>query len=108
VSELGAATYWWTAIAATIGLLFSIVFHETANSLVARCYGIEISGITLFIFGGVAQMRVEPSSPHAEFLMALAGPVASLMLAAALYGFVVLSSRCMDHSRSSWWCGIWD
>ena len=82
---LGAPTHWWMAIAATIGVLFSIVFHETAHSLVARHYGIEISGITLFIFGGVAQMSNEPTSPRAEFLMALAGPVASLTLSATLF-----------------------
>ncbi|MGC2414820.1 MAG: site-2 protease family protein [Stellaceae bacterium] len=86
VPGLATATYWWMAIAATIGLLFSIVFHETAHSLVARRYGIEIRGITLFVFGGVAQMPAEPGSARAEFLMALAGPVASLVLSAALLG----------------------
>jgi Zn-dependent protease/predicted transcriptional regulator len=86
VPDLAVSTYWWMAIAATIGLLFSIVFHETAHSLVARRYGIEIRGITLFIFGGVAQMPAEPESARAEFLMALAGPVASLLLSAALFG----------------------
>jgi Zn-dependent protease/CBS domain-containing protein len=85
VPGLGTATYWWMAIAATIGLLFSIVFHETAHSLVARRYGIEIRGITLFIFGGVAQMAAEPNSPRAEFLMASAGPLSSLTLSAALF-----------------------
>ncbi len=87
VPGLEAATYWWMAIAATIGLLFSIVFHETAHALVARRYGIEIRGITLFVFGGVAEMPAEPGSPRAEFLMALAGPVASLVLSAALFAF---------------------
>ena len=85
IPGLQAATYWWMAIAATIGLLFSIIFHETAHSLVARRYGIEIRGITLFIFGGVAQMAGEPESARGEFLMALAGPVASLFLAMALF-----------------------
>jgi Zn-dependent protease len=85
VPGLAAATYWWMAIAGTIGLLFSIVFHETAHSLVARRYGIEIRGITLFVFGGVAEMPGEPGSPRAEFLMALAGPLASLALSAALF-----------------------
>ena len=88
---LGAPTYWWMAVVATIGLLGSIVFHETAHSLVARRFGIEIRGITLFIFGGVAEMPAEPGSAHAEFLMALAGPVASIVLAAvlfALYGMI--------------------
>ena len=84
--SLSSSTYWWMGIAGTIGLLFSIVFHETAHSLVARRFGIEIRGITLFVFGGVAQMAGEPGSARAEFLMALAGPVSSLLLSAALFG----------------------
>ncbi len=82
---LDARGYWSMAVAATIGVLASIVFHETAHSLVARQYGIEIRGITLFVFGGVAQMPAEPGSARAEFLMALAGPVSSFVLAAALF-----------------------
>jgi Zn-dependent protease/predicted transcriptional regulator len=73
-------------LVATIGLLFSLVFHETAHSLIARRYGIEIRGITLFIFGGVAEMAGEPESPRGEFLMALAGPVASFLLSVMLSG----------------------
>lgn len=84
---LEASTYWWMAVLATFGLLFSIVFHEIAHSLVARRYGIEIKGITLFIFGGVAQMAGEPGSARAEFLMAAAGPLSSLLLSGALYAF---------------------
>jgi len=79
-------TYWWMAIAAVIGLFFSIVFHEVSHSIVARQYGLPIRGITLFIFGGIAEMEEEPSSPKTEFLMAIAGPIASLVLAAAFYG----------------------
>ncbi len=52
------------AALATIGLLFSIVFHETAHSLVARHYGMPIRGITRFIFGGGAEMTAEPSRPR--------------------------------------------
>jgi len=82
---LAPSTYWWMGITAAIGLLLSIVFHETAHSLVARRFGIEMRGITLFVFGGVAEMAGEPGSPGAEFLMALAGPVSSLLLAAVLF-----------------------
>lgn len=81
---LTTASYWAMAATATIGLLLSIVFHETAHSLVARHYGMPIRGITLFIFGGVAEMTAEPTRPRDELLMAAAGPAASLVLAAIL------------------------
>ena len=79
--HLDSGTYWLMGAAATVGLLASIVFHETAHSLVARRYGIPIRGITLFIFGGVAEMTEEPGRPRDELLMAAAGPAASLLLA---------------------------
>jgi len=68
-----------------IGLFGSIVFHELAHSLVARRYGLPISSITQFIFGGVAQMDKEPPNPKAEFLMAIAGPLSSFALSAVSY-----------------------
>lgn len=82
---LSDSSYWWMGVAGAIGLFGSIVFHELAHSLVARRHGIPISGITLFIFGGVAQMDKEPPSPKAEFLMAIAGPISSFALSAACY-----------------------
>lgn len=78
---LATQTYWWMGIAGAIGILFSIVFHELSHSLIARRFDLPIRGITLFIFGGVAEMEDEPVSPKAEFLMAVAGPLASIFLA---------------------------
>lgn len=85
---LPTATYWWMGIAGVVGLVASIVLHELSHSLVARRFALPIRGITLFIFGGVAEMEGEPKSPRAEFLMAAAGPVASFVLAGA---FMALS-----------------
>lgn len=82
---LSTAAYWWMGVAGAIGLLFSIVFHEFSHSLVARRYGLPISGITLFIFGGVAEMQEEPRSAKVEFLMAIAGPISSFVLAFVFY-----------------------
>lgn len=73
-------TYWWMGVFGTLGLLFSIVFHELAHSLVARQFNLPIRGITLFIFGGVAEMQEEPASAKVELWMAIAGPVASIVL----------------------------
>ncbi len=85
-ADLSSETYWWMGLAATLGIFASIVFHELCHSLVARRFGLEIKGITLFIFGGVAEMEGEPRSAVAEFTMALAGPLSSVVLALALYG----------------------
>lgn len=77
------ATYWWMGVAGLIGLGFSIVVHELAHSLVARRYDMPIRGITLFVFGGVAEMEEEPTSAKGELLMAIAGPAMSLAVAIA-------------------------
>jgi Zn-dependent protease/predicted transcriptional regulator len=77
--------YLWMGITGALGLFASIIFHEFCHSLVARRYGLPMRGITLFIFGGVAEMLEEPKSPKAEFLMAIAGPVSSVLLATGLY-----------------------
>ncbi len=92
VPGLPPATYWWMGIAATVGLLFSIVLHEMSHSLVARRFNMPIRGITLFIFGGVAEMESEATSPRGEFLMALAGPVASAVLGFLLFLLFNLAS----------------
>jgi Zn-dependent protease len=85
-----AATYWAMGIAGALGLFASIIIHELAHALAARQYGLSIRGITLFIFGGVAEMDREPPSAIAEFFVAIAGPIASVFLAVSflLTGFV--------------------
>jgi Zn-dependent protease/CBS domain-containing protein len=83
--ELSSHTYAWMGISVAIGVFFSIVFHEFSHSIVARYFGMPMHGITLFIFGGVAEMGSEPPDPKSEFLMAIAGPVSSFLLAALLW-----------------------
>ncbi|MDP2168526.1 MAG: site-2 protease family protein [Thermodesulfovibrionales bacterium] len=79
--ELPGMSYWISGVLAALLLFLSVVLHELSHSFVARRYGIAIAGITLFIFGGVAQMKGEPRSPGVEAKMALAGPLASFVIA---------------------------
>ena len=75
------ATIW--SMAALAGLLFfaSLLAHEMAHSLVAQRYGIKVPRITLFLFGGVAEIETEAQTPGAEFAIAIAGPLMSLAIA---------------------------
>jgi Zn-dependent protease len=84
VPNLSAATYWWMGLAGAIGLFISIVLHELTHALIARRYAMPISGITLFIFGGVAELTREPTDAKAEFFVAIGGPITSMVLGAIL------------------------
>jgi Zn-dependent protease/CBS domain-containing protein len=79
---LSNSRYWGMGAVAAVLLFVSVLLHELGHSYVAQRYRIPIGQITLFLFGGVAQMRAEPPSPKAEFLIAIAGPVVSFALGA--------------------------
>jgi len=88
--NLSILTYWWMGIVGALGLFLSVIVHEFAHSLVARRFGLHMKGITLFIFGGVAEMADEPPSAKAEFFMAIAGPATSVLLGLLLLGITAL------------------
>ena len=90
---LDSRTYWLMGVLGAIGLFVSIVVHELSHSLIARQYGLPIRGITLFIFGGVAEMDEEPPSPAAEFWMAIAGPIASVVVGGGMLLLALAGSR---------------
>ena len=85
----GVATYWLLGALTSLAFFASVLVHELGHSRVALGYGLPIRGITLFVFGGVAQIGREPDSPGAEFKIAIAGPLTSLGLA-GLFGIVGL------------------
>ncbi len=74
-------TYWIMGAATALLFFVSVMLHEIGHSLVSRANGIPIGGITLFLFGGAAEMTREPPTAAAEIKMALAGPAASAGLA---------------------------
>lgn len=72
--------------------LMSLLAHELAHALVAQRNGVEVSGITLWLLGGVAQLRGEPRTPGADMRIAVVGPLTSLMLAIAFGALAALTS----------------
>ena len=89
---LTGVSYWVIGLIAA-GLLFlSVLFHELSHSIVARRYGIPITRITLFFFGGVAEVIEEPQDPKVELKMASAGPASSILLAIIFGSATHLSS----------------
>jgi Zn-dependent protease/CBS domain-containing protein len=91
VSEgLTTAVYWVMGVVGALGLFTSVILHELGHSVVAQRFGMEIRGITLFLFGGVAELADEPPSPRAELWVAVAGPAVSVFLAITLFGAFTL------------------
>jgi Zn-dependent protease len=76
---------WGTGLATAILFFGSVLFHELAHSVVAQRYKIKVMSITLFIFGGLARIGREPSKAIQEFNIAIAGPLASFVLAGLFY-----------------------
>jgi Zn-dependent protease len=75
------AQYWIVGAVTAILMFASVLLHELGHSVVAIRYKIPVRSITLFIFGGVAQIGAEPPSAIAEFWIAIAGPATSFALA---------------------------
>jgi Zn-dependent protease/CBS domain-containing protein len=81
------AQYWIVGAVTAVLMFGSVLLHELGHSVVAMRYKLPVRSITLFIFGGVAQIGAEPPSAIAEFWIALAGPATSLALA-LLFGLL--------------------
>ena len=73
--------YWIIGIVSAVLLFVSVFAHELMHSLVAKRYKMGVEKITLFFFGGVAQIKGKGITPKKEFFMAIAGPIFSLFLA---------------------------
>jgi Zn-dependent protease/predicted transcriptional regulator len=82
-------------VVVTLLLFASVLAHELSHSWMAIQRGVPVARITLFIFGGVAQIVREPDSPSTEFLIAIMGPLMSLALA-AIFGAIWMWTRVFD------------
>ena len=81
-------TYWVTAVLAALALFASVLIHELAHSLVAKARGFTVDGITLFLLGGVSNLKAESRRPRDEFVISSVGPLASLALS-LLFGLAL-------------------
>ncbi len=93
VADLTEGDAWVLGVGTALAYFLCIVLHELGHAVVARSRGIPIRGITLFLFGGVSEMREEPPSAGSEFAMAIAGPVVTAVLAGLFYLAAYLGGR---------------
>jgi Zn-dependent protease/CBS domain-containing protein len=85
-TELGSAARIVLGVIGSVLFFASVLVHELAHSLVARARGIRVSGIMLFIFGGVSKFEDEPSDAPGEAWISAVGPLASLVVGAIFFG----------------------
>jgi len=87
-------TYWITGLVSALSLFVSVLLHEFAHSLAAQRRGYPVDGITLFILGGVSNLRSEANKAIDEFVISIVGPLTSLAIA----GIIRLAVVIMDGS----------
>lgn len=85
--------YWLMGLIGMLGLFLCVTLHELGHAMVAKHYKLPIEQITLFVFGGVAEIKKEPQTPKVEFLMAAAGPAVSIVLAGILWAAALLGKQ---------------
>lgn len=90
----GLSTIRYMTLGVVTMLLFfsSLLLHELAHALVAKSFGLQVPRITLFLFGGVAELDDEPDTANQEFWIAIAGPAMSLALASVFWVLSVLAT----------------
>jgi Zn-dependent protease len=100
-SEWSAVVRWSVAVIAALLFFASVLAHELAHSLVAQSQGMAVRSIRLHLFGGVSNIQREPDSPKSEFVMAILGPVTSLVIGSGLLLIVGMTTNLSGISDQS-------
>jgi Zn-dependent protease len=78
--------YWVAGVIGAVVLLMSLLAHEATHAVVARRAGMEVSSVTLWMFGGITRIQGEAQTPRTQFWIAFSGPLTSLLLSAIFAG----------------------
>jgi Zn-dependent protease/CBS domain-containing protein len=97
--EWGPAQRWFLAGLVAVIFFLSILLHEMSHSILARRYGIPVSSITLFVFGGVSNLTKEPATARQEFWIAVIGPFTSIGIG-ILFIVLFFALRPLDEGAS--------
>ena len=97
----GDTTAFVLAVVSALLFFLSVVLHELGHALVAMRNGIGITGIDLWLFGGVAKMQRDTDSPGVEFRVSAAGPLVTLLIALLCFGIGALASGPDEMFRAS-------
>lgn len=92
-TELATGSAVLIAIGMAVLFFASVLLHELAHSVLARGRGVEVKGITLFLFGGATHADLETKDPTDELIIAVVGPLTSLTVGAVFWGLSVLAGE---------------
>ncbi|MFC0002859.1 site-2 protease family protein [Micromonospora siamensis] len=102
--------YWLAGLAAAVVFFLGLLAHEVSHSVVAKRNGIEVEGITLWLFGGVSELKGEARDPGAELRIAGIGPLVSLIIGVFFGAIAVLLTLAGVHGlllgALAWLAGI--
>jgi len=89
----GQLTYWIASALGAVAFYACLLAHEMSHALVARRNGVEVEGITLWLFGGVSKLAGEPKSAGSEALIAGVGPLTSFVVGGIAYVTALLTQQ---------------
>ena len=102
-----AGVRWLAAVATSLILFLSVLFHELSHSLMAARWGLPVKGITLFLFGGVSQIGKEASRPWVDFVVAAVGPFSSIVLGFIALGLAFGLEGVSEHLSAIAWLAVY-